>query len=135
MERKYCDLNPREKLSLAKDEDTKSDLLILLSKDNDVNIRQAVAGNPNTSVEVLEELSKEFPEIVAANPVFDLLLLENPDSKFIKFVQARSSTTSTERLAKLVKDKNGHIGNNAIANPNTTLEILEKLIIVLYLIN
>lgn len=68
-------------------------VLTKLSKHKNRSIRRAVASNPYTPEQILEKLSQEFPEVVRANPIFDLLLLENPDSKFVKLTLARSSTT------------------------------------------
>lgn len=57
---------------------------------------------------ILEKLSKQFPEAVVANPVVNLLLLENPNSKFVKLTLARSNTT--------LKDKNQKIATIARNN-------------------
>lgn len=120
------ELKFKEQLALS--ENCSVNTLIELSKDSNVTIRRAVASNPNTPERVLEELSEEFPEQVTANPVFDLLLLENPDSMFIKLSLARSLNTSRDKLVRLIDDENKDIRNAAIANSNIDSEILEKLI-------
>lgn len=124
------------KYRTAKSEDSSVAILTELSNHENSKIRRAVASNPNTPIEVLEKLSKEFPEIVVANSICELLLLENPDSKFIQLTLARSSTTPKAKLEKLINHYIEHqdylsyldIIFAAIANTNTTLEILEKLI-------
>jgi hypothetical protein len=55
------------------------ELLEKLSRRRDIVIRQNVASNPNTSTEVLFKLGKKFPEQFLKNPIFPLLLLENPN--------------------------------------------------------
>ena len=113
--------------AVANNSNTPLEILQELRKDIDPNVREAVAGNPNTSIEDLKELAEEFPEAITANPIFDLLLLENPESDFIRLSLARSSTTPAETLLKLIEDKNRDVQLAAIANPNTSLEILEKI--------
>jgi hypothetical protein len=41
-----------------------------------------VASNPNTPIEILEWLGEDFPEAVTGNPIFNILLLENPHNRF-----------------------------------------------------
>ncbi|MDJ0742260.1 MAG: hypothetical protein QNJ32_02740 [Xenococcaceae cyanobacterium MO_167.B27] len=115
------------KKQTATEEDTPTDVLEELSKDEDAAIREAVAGNPNTPVEVLKNLSEEFPEAVTGNPVFDLLLLDNPDSEFIRLSLARSSTTPQETLVKLVEHRDRKVRIAVAANVNTPLDLLERL--------
>ena len=50
-----------------------------LSRSDDRAIRQTVAGNPNTPIDVLWNLMTEFPNEIVANPLFALIALENPD--------------------------------------------------------
>ena len=54
-------------------------LLRIFSSSSDNIIRKNVAGNPNTPTEILLELGAEFPRELLNNPVFSLLLLENPN--------------------------------------------------------
>ncbi|MCJ8281001.1 MAG: hypothetical protein MJK14_14250, partial [Rivularia sp. ALOHA_DT_140] len=54
-------------------------LLQDLSFSSDVIIRENIAGNPNTPTEILLQLGAEFPLKLLENPVFSLLLLENPN--------------------------------------------------------
>ncbi|AFZ54695.1 variant leucine-rich repeat-containing protein [Cyanobacterium aponinum] len=56
-----------------------SDLLAELAHNEDRLIRQAVTNNPNTPKNTLLKLGTEFPEELLDNPIFDLLLLENPN--------------------------------------------------------
>ena len=103
----------------AQDETTAPDILTQLASSEDKLIRQYVASNPNTPIKTLAKLGEEFPDEIVANPIFDLLFLENPESQFISVSLARSSTTSIERLEKLVCSKNKNIlialGCNSIA--------------------
>lgn len=54
-------------------------LLRIFSSSSDNIIRKNVAGNPNTPTEILLELGAEFPQELLDNPIFSLLLLENPN--------------------------------------------------------
>jgi hypothetical protein len=80
---------------IAQNPHVASELLIELAESKDRLVCQYVASNPNTTIEVLEKLGQEFPEAVTGNPIFNLLTLINPDSRFIHLSLARSSTTSS----------------------------------------
>ena len=66
-------------LEEAKLETTSGDRLKELATSDDAAIRKAVANNPNTPTNILWQLGSEFPDQLLVNPVFDLLLLENPN--------------------------------------------------------
>ncbi|WP_069801356.1 hypothetical protein [Thermogemmatispora onikobensis] len=53
-----------------------------LSRERDLTVRRAVARNPNTSLDLLLELAREFPHEFLSNPILPLLNLTQPD--FIK---------------------------------------------------
>lgn len=55
------------------------ELLAELSSRADYETCKALASNPNTPTNILFELGAEFPEELLENPVFSLLLLENPN--------------------------------------------------------
>jgi hypothetical protein len=65
-------------LELATNPATDPDILRKLSRSSDRAIRQAVAENPNTPIDVLWKLMEDFPCIVMENPVLQLLSVENP---------------------------------------------------------
>jgi hypothetical protein len=82
-------------LELATNPKTDPGILRELSKNDDRAIRQAVAGNPNAPIDLLWELAEDFPQEVTANPILELLALEDPDwllkypqSKYIKVLRA-----------------------------------------------
>ena len=75
-EEKKQQITPLEE---AKLETTQSDRLRELATSNDDTIRKAVTSNPNTPTDILWQLGAEFPEQLLTNPLFDLLLLENPN--------------------------------------------------------
>ncbi|NJO62038.1 MAG: hypothetical protein HC836_28525 [Richelia sp. RM2_1_2] len=64
---------------VAKNANAAPDLLFDLSSSSDDMIRENVASNPNTPTEILFKLAAEFPQQLLENPVFSLLLLENPN--------------------------------------------------------
>jgi 3-methyladenine DNA glycosylase AlkC len=58
---------------------TTPSILVSLSSSKDYETRKAVVSNPNTPTEILFKLGVEFPHELLDNPVFSLLLLENPN--------------------------------------------------------
>ena len=114
----------------AKAEDTAPDILTTLSNDSDAKVRLLVASNPNTPVNVLQKLGEEFPDAITDNPIFNLLLLENLDTYFVKLSLARSFTTSEETLTRLANARyysEEPIVRAVANNPSTPISVLEKL--------
>ncbi|PAX52803.1 HEAT repeat domain-containing protein [Brunnivagina elsteri] len=58
---------------------TTPELLQELSYSDDGEIRKAITTNPNTPTDILLQMGAEFPEELLENPIFSLLLLENPN--------------------------------------------------------
>ena len=111
----------------AQDENTPPEILAELAKSKDKEILRLVAGNPNTPAEILEKLSVEFADTVVANPIFDLLLLENPESKFVLLSLARASTTSVEKLAELANYSDRDIREAVVINNKTPVDIVNSI--------
>ncbi|MEH2126055.1 hypothetical protein [Nostoc sp.] len=114
--------------ALASAVDTSVVVLEELSLHPQPEVREAVARNPNTPTEVLLKLGKEFPDAITANPIFNLLLLENPESHFVRLSLARSTTTSESAIAQLSKIEDEEILCAVARNPKTPLELLEQLV-------
>ncbi|MEH1854683.1 MAG: hypothetical protein V7L11_24110 [Nostoc sp.] len=114
--------------ALASAVDTWVVVLEELSLHPQPEVREAVARNPNTPTEVLLKLGKEFPDAITANPIFNLLLLENPESHFVRLSLARSTTTSESAIAQLSKIEDEEILCAVARNPKTPLHILEQLV-------
>lgn len=64
---------------VARNVNSEPELLRDLAVSEDAEVRQGVAGNPNTPTDILWKLGEEFPEELLENPLFSLLLLENPN--------------------------------------------------------
>lgn len=65
---------------VAQNPNTDSEILQDLANSNYETIREAVTTNPNTLTELLlYRLGNEFPGQLLENPVFNLLMLENPN--------------------------------------------------------
>ncbi|MEO1762449.1 MAG: hypothetical protein AAFR83_10835 [Cyanobacteria bacterium J06629_18] len=64
---------------VSKNANTSPQFLQHLSSSSDTLIRENIAANPNTPTEILLELGAEFPQQLLDNPIFYLLLLENPN--------------------------------------------------------
>lgn len=104
-----------------------------LSNSKSNAVRKAVASNPNTPTDILFDLGAKFPEQLLSNPLFDLLLLENPNllsdlprntlKKLLalpevpKYFQKWVSQRSDLELIRII-----------LNNPNTSKEILERLL-------
>jgi hypothetical protein len=116
------------RLTMAQCEITPANILAKLASDLEAQIRQAVASNPNTSIEVLSELGQEFPEEVTENPIFSMLLLENPESHFVRLSLARSTTTDEKTLAQLALVEDEEILYAVARNPKTPISILEGFV-------
>ncbi|MBD2690405.1 hypothetical protein [Anabaena catenula] len=114
--------------ALASADDTSVVVLEQLSSHPQPEVREAVAKNPNTPTKVLLKLGKEFPDAITANPVFNVLLLENPESHFVRLSLARSTTTSEEMIAQLSEIEDEEILCAVAGNPKTPLHILEELV-------
>ena len=142
---------------IASSDRVSKDILIELSKDENWRVRENVAKNPNTPIEVLNELSKDN-ELVHPHddigrekePKVKLGVLDNKNitsdileslskdkNDKVRRIVAEHPKTSIEVLNELSKDsvlvsgyrnRNHYIIKEAVAkNPNTTTEILEKL--------
>ena len=122
-------MNIPEERQQAQDENTSPEVLTKLARSKNYQTRKYVAENPNTPIEIetLDILCQEFPDKITANPIFNLLLLENPDSDFIRLSLARSSTTNPETLARLAELDDMNIADALACNVSTPLHILEKL--------
>jgi hypothetical protein len=92
---------------VAQNSCTAPELLRELGNSSDVTTHQHVAANPNTPTEVLLKLGSKFPQQLLDNPIFSLLLLENPNlvnempiSTLISLLK-RLSTNPTPCLIRL----------------------------------
>lgn len=105
-------------------------LLTELSNHSDLEIRSLVASNPNTPQDILMRLGEEFPDEIIENPVFNLLTIEEPNSRFVRLSLARSTKTDPEVLARLAAtEKEDEKICCAIAkNINTPIDTLKKLV-------
>ncbi len=118
----------KARLSMAQDDTTSVDVLAKLAIDISSQIRRAVALNPSTPTDTLLKLGEEFPNEITENPIFFLLLLEDPDSYFVRLSLARSTTTDEATLIQLFEVKNRRIRCAIAQNPKTPIFILEKFV-------
>ena len=110
------------------------ELLHILSREKDENIRGAVAKNPNTPREVLTALSGDSWEyvrsFVARNPNTPrevLTALSGDANEYVRSFVAGNPNTPPEVLAALSKDKAQNIPNIIAKNPSTPPEVLIAL--------
>lgn len=115
---------------VAGHKNTLPEVLDKLARDKESEVWFKVATNPKTPTSALEYLAAATTRsflAVTANPIFDLLALENPNSRFIKLSLARSSTTSEEILARFAKSQDEEILCAVAKNVATPIDILQKL--------
>ena len=123
------ELDLAEIYQLAESENTPSDILVELSKEKNRDILQRVASNPNASRETLSKLCLRFPDEVVNNPICNLLYLEDPNGmQFLKFAEARSKHTSTERLLELLRNGDISIINTLLERKKIPLEVLQEIV-------
>jgi len=79
---------------------TPVDTLVELSKDSECDVRRSAAGNPNTPVDTLVELSKDSDWAVRRNA-------------------AGNPNTPVDTLVELSKDSHCDVRRSAAGNPNT----------------
>lgn len=77
--RELVKINPTLSILVAANPGTPPDVLAQLAMTSDRCVLKAIAANPNTPMESLMRLGCEFPEELLANPIVELLLLENPN--------------------------------------------------------
>lgn len=116
-----------EKLKLAQSKNTPSEVLAELSLENYHQILSLIASNPNTPLAVIEAMGEQYADEIISNPVFELLLLENPNSQFLKLCLASSSNTPIEILEKLSCDRDYTIRAKVAENNNIANNLLKKL--------
>ena len=96
------------KLNLLENKNASPEMIEELMKDEDVEVRKAVAKNSSTPVDILMRLAddedRNVREEVAINP-----------------------NTPVELLRKLAMDEDEHVRWGVIRNPNTPTEVLRKL--------
>ena len=117
---------------VAKNANTAADLLRDLGSSSDYVIRHNVAGNPNTPTDVLWQLGMEFPLQLLQNPVFTLLLLENPnlvtDIPLITLLALlKLDEVSSEFLGLAAIHDDVEVLLTIAMNPKTPKKVLQRL--------
>jgi len=114
--------------------DADLEVLAGLASSDDVGVRRAVAGNPNTSPKLLERLAGDDFFVVriavAEHPNASPELLERlagDESKWVRRGVAKNSNISAEVLDTLAQDENVWVRGGVAGNPNTSPELLERL--------
>ncbi len=125
--------SPKLGIILASNENAPAELLQELAVNEDEQIRQAVCSNPNTPTDILFKLGEEFPQELFDNPVFSLLLLENPnliedipESTLVSLLKSPSIPDSYLQWA--IQSKRASILFAVVMNPKINKDDLQKLI-------
>lgn len=123
-------VNIELKRQVASNPSTLPEELRELAKSGDRTIRQNLAANPNTPTDVLFELGAEFPEQVLENPIFSLLLLENPNLANEMPIYTLASLLKLEKVPVFLmeqalnrKDKYD-IADNTLGTASCTVEAI-----------
>ncbi|PAX52799.1 variant leucine-rich repeat-containing protein [Brunnivagina elsteri] len=119
-------------LRTAENPNVEPELLRQLAVSDDITIREAVAANPNTPTEVLLKLAEVFPQQFLKNPVFSLLLLENPNfAADIPYYALLSLLKQSELpdffLSSAANHANPEILYLVAKHPNTSDNALEEM--------
>lgn len=128
-------MNKNEKLKLCNNYGIDDiDIMKKLSKDEDVEIRELVAENPNTSADILDELANDFDYMVRMKvchnlntPINTLLTLSNDKNISVRESVSANENTPKEILEKLYSEGTNEILINLAYNKSTPTFILEKL--------
>lgn len=117
---------------VAKNSSAPPELLQELSASSDVIIRKNVAANPNTPTEILLNLGTEFPEQMLENPLFSLLLLENPNLVNEMPLPTLQSILKLKQvpiffLEQAANKQEWEVQLAVTMNPNTPQSALERL--------
>jgi hypothetical protein len=125
--------SPKLGIIVASNENAPAELLQELAVSEDEQIRQAVCSNPNTPTDILFKLGEEFPQELFDNPVFSLLLLENPnliedipESTLVSLLKSPSIPDSYLQWA--IQSKRASILFAVVMNPKINKDDLQKLI-------
>lgn len=108
------------------------ELLQELAVSSDVIIRGNIAANPNTPTEILLNLGARFPEQMLENPVFSLLLLENPNLVNEMPLPTLQSVLQLKQvpiffLEQAANKQEWQVQLAVTMNPNTPQSVLERL--------
>ncbi len=125
---------------------TPKELLKNMARRKDKIILANLTANPNTPTEVLFNLGKRFPKYFLKNPIFSLLLLENPNffnemplqalESFQEYVLNQLSNSDVQDnqgltynfvLQQLVKHEDTSIRCSLAKHPHTPVSLLEQL--------
>lgn len=118
---------------VAKNPNTDPELLRKFATVRDAIVRQNVAANPNTPIDILLELGADFPDKLVNNPIFSLLFLEDPNA--IAYIP----DTTLKSLLKLedvplhfliwgANSSDTEVLYSLATHPNTPRMALDKLI-------
>lgn len=125
----YCKI----RVYVASNHQATIDILDELSGDIDVGVRRAVAGNPNTPAELLDQMQKDtilVQQMVAGNPNTERRTLEKMRGITDEEVQVGLSMnehTPEDMLRRLASTDNDRILRNLAENCSTPTDILDDL--------
>lgn len=116
----------------AEDVSTDPELLQELAHSQDKATRKAVAANPNTPADALLKLGAEFPTQLVENPVFSLLLLENPNLVAEIPLPTLRSILKLDNVPQIILEQAVHKADVEVQlalanNIQTSKKVLERL--------
>jgi hypothetical protein len=111
---------------------TDPQLLRQISTSKDWELRQLVASNPNTPIDILWQLGIDFPESILSNPIFELLQIERLHLVAEIPHETLTSLLQCERVPKnfmeyAVGQQDYSLWLAVAYNPYTSSTLLEKL--------
>ncbi|VEP13171.1 hypothetical protein H1P_1870015 [Hyella patelloides LEGE 07179] len=91
------------------------------------SIGDSIFQYPNRGLTAFDEVKDKIPQAIVDNPLLNLLLIHNPESKFIKLALAENSQTPIEILNILVESEDRDVLINLVCNPDIPALILDKI--------
>ena len=120
-------LTIQERKDLARNPNTPPEILTILARDENLNVRWRVARNPNTPPEILTILAQDKDEYVRWNvaqnpntPPEILTILARDENYSVLWEVASNPNTPPEILTILARDKSWNVRCAAEQNPNYT---------------
>jgi len=124
----------QERKDLARNPNTPPEILTILARDENLNVRWRVARNPNTPPEILTILAQDKDEYVRWNvaqnpntPPEILTTLARDEVSSVRRGVAQNPNTPPEILTILARDEDADVRCRVADNPNATREVIQTV--------
>jgi hypothetical protein len=145
-----CDADELESLAgashqinklIASSKNASAQTLEKLSRSDDRLTRECVAGNPNTPLDILNNLADEYPVALLLNPAFHLSVLKDPifsknlhGANLVKILNQQECPQSiVDWACKYYNNRysfDGDVLRSIVKNPHTPIETLISILLL-----